>query len=325
MTTRTILVTLAALLLAFAATAGAQAPAPTLVERLGFPRGTRVLLINADDGGLLHAENVATMEALRGPLVGSATVMTPAPWFVELATFARANPQLDFGVHLTFTSEWEGYRYGPVLGRTAVPSLVDAAGNLLPSIAAFHEKATPADAEAEGRAQIRRAIDAGLDVSHLDMHMHALGLDPRFFDVYLKLAREFDLPVRFIPPSEELRRAQAARLRAEGIVFQDYVIVGADQRPGELLPAYWRRKLSQLAPGVVTELYIHVAVDQPELRAMLGDAPFRTGWRDRVDEWRIFTADAELPRILEANGVKLVRWRDLRALQRRERAAKAGR
>ena len=311
--------------LALATGVGAQSRPPTLVERLGFPRDTRVLLINADDGGLLHAENVATIEALQGALVGGTTVMTPAPWFVELATFARANPQFDFGVHLTYTSEWEGYRYGPVLGRSAVPSLVDSSGYLLPSIAAFHANATVADAEAEGRAQIRRAIDAGLDVSHLDMHMHALGLDPRLFDVYLTLAREFDLPVRFIPPSEELRRPQAARLRAAGIVFQDYVIVGADQTPGELLPAYWRRKLAQLTPGVVTELYIHVAVDQPELRAMLGDLPFRTGWRDRVDEYRIFTADPELRRILDANGVKLIRWKDLRALQRKERAASATR
>lgn len=315
----------AALAAALATHAAAQGAAPTLVERLGFPRGTRVLLINADDGGLAHAENVATIEALKGPLVGSATVMAPAPWFVELATFARANPQLDFGVHLTFTSEWEGFRYGPVLGRSAVPSLVDGAGYLHASVAAFHATASLAEVEAEGRAQIRRAIDAGFDVSHLDMHMHALGLDARFFPVYLALAREFDVPVRFVPPSEALRRSQAAQLGAAGILFQDYVIVGADQAPGELLPAYWRRKLSQLAPGVVTELYIHVAADEPELHALLGDLPFRTGWRDRVDEYRIFTVDPELLRIVEATGTKLVRWKDVRTLQRRERAAAAAR
>ena len=114
--------------------------------------------------------------------------------------------------------------------------------------------------EAEGRAQIRRAIDAGFDVSHLDMHMHALGLDARFFPVYLALAREFD-----------------------------------------------------------------VAADEPELHALLGDLPFRTGWRDRVDEYRIFTVDPELLRIVEATGTKLVRWKDVRTLQRRERAAAAAR
>ena len=307
------------LILAATSSASAQRAAPTLVERLGFHPGTKVLLVNADDAGLLHAENLATIEVLKAGIVGSATVMTPSPWFPEMAALARANPQFDFGVHLTFTSEWEGYRYGPVLGRGAAPSLVDTAGYLHATVGAFHARASVADAEAEGRAQIGRALDVGLDVSHLDMHMHALGLDARFFDVYVRLAREFDLPVRFIPPSEELRRTQAARLRAEGIVFQDRVIVGADQEPGETLPAYWRRKLHQLGPGV-TELYIHVAHDEPEVRAMTGDLPFRTGWRDRVEEYRIFMMAGELQRILDAEGVKVVRWKDLRALQRRERA-----
>jgi chitin disaccharide deacetylase len=311
------------LLLTAAVRLGAQPPQASLVERLGLPAGSKVLIINADDAGLLHAENLATIEAMKTGLVGSSTVMTPSPWFPEMVGLAQANPQFDFGVHLTFTSEWQGFRYGPVLGAGAVPSLVDKQGYLLPSVAAFHANATPADVEAEGRAQIQRALAAGLDVSHLDMHMHVLGLDPRFFESYLRLATEFDLPIRFIPPSEELRRAQADRLRKAGIIFQDRIIVGADQAPGETLQDYWRRKLRQLVPGV-TELYVHLSLDQPELRAMTGDAAFRTGWRDRVEEARIFTSDPELRRIVEAEGVKLLRWKDLRDLQRRERKAAEG-
>lgn len=316
------LVALVALVTA-ASAAGAQSTAPpkTLVERLGYPKGTKVLLVNADDAGLMHAENLGTESVLKAGIVTSATVMVASPWFPEFAAFARANPAFDIGVHLTLNSEWEGFRYGPVLGRTAVPSLVDSSGYLWPGLAAFYAHATVADAEAEGRAQIQRAIAAGIDVSHLDMHMHILGLDARFFDAYLDLAREFDLPVRFIPPSEELRRPQAARLRAAGIIFQDYVIVGADQEPGEQLDAYWRRKLRTLAAGVVTELYIHVANDDPELRAMTGDEPFRTGWRDRVAERKIFADDSGLRKILDTEGVKLIHWKDLRDLQRKERAA----
>ena len=310
------------ILLMAAARVSAQPAPASLAQRLGFAPDSKILIINADDAGLLHAENVATLEAMKGGLVGSATVMTPSPWFPELAALAEANPQLDFGVHLTFTSEWEGYRYGPVLGASAVPSLVDRRGYLFSSVAAFHGNATPADAEAEGRAQIKRALDAGIDVTHLDMHMHALGLDPRFFGVYLRLAEQFDLPVRFIPPSEELRQTQADSLRNAGIIFQDRIIVGADQEPGETLQAYWRRKLRQLRPGV-TELYVHLAVDGPELRTMTGDEAFRTGWRDRVEEHRIFTSDPELKRILAAEGVKVLRWKDLRELQRKERSARA--
>ena len=299
--------------------ASAAVPA-SLVERLGFAEGTKVLLINADDCGLLHSENQATLQALKAGLVGSATIMTPCPWFPEMATLALAHPELDFGIHLTFTAEWEGYRWGPVLGRSAVPSLVDAQGYFWPSVRTFHLKARPEEAETEGIAQIQRALDAGIDVSHLDVHMHALGLDPRFFEVFVRLARRFDLPVRFIPSSEELREAQAEHLHKQGILFQDRVILGADVAKGEPLADYWKRKLRTLRPGV-TELYIHVSADAPELRAMTGDAPFRTGWRDRVEEFRIFTAMPELKQILEEANVKLLRWKDLRNLQRQERGS----
>src|ERR1700724_2019805 len=113
------------LLLVAAVRLGAQLPQATLVERLGLPAGSKALIINADDAGLLHAENLATIEAMKTGLVGSATVMTPSPWFPELVALAQENPQFDFGVHLTFTAEWQGFRYGPVLGPGAVPSLVD--------------------------------------------------------------------------------------------------------------------------------------------------------------------------------------------------------
>jgi predicted glycoside hydrolase/deacetylase ChbG (UPF0249 family) len=299
---------------------GAKPSPHSLVERLGFTPETKVLLINADDAGLLHAQNLATIEALKSGLVGSATVMAPCPWFSELASLAQLTPGLDFGVHLTFTSEWQGYRWGPVLGRSAVPSLVDDDGYFQPDQRAFHAKAAPAEAESEGAAQIQKALDAGLDVSHLDMHMHALGLDPRFFEIYVRLARRFNVPVRFIPFSKELAQGQAERLRKEGILFPDRVIVRADQEVGESLQAYCARKLRQLQPGV-TELYVHVALDHPDLRAMTGDQPFPTGWRDRVEEYRLFTSDPEPWRILDAEGIKLVRWREVREAQRKARAS----
>ena len=82
------------------------------------------------------------------------------------------------------------------------------------------------------------------------------------------------------------------------------------------LPA--ERVIRSLKPGV-SELYIHVSLDHPEMRALTGKEPMRTGWQDRIEEYRIFTVDPELRRLLEIQGIKLVRWRDLRDLQRRER------
>lgn len=292
----------------------------TLAERLGYSPKDRLLIINADDAGLAHAGNMATLEAMRRGLVGSATIMATCAWFPEIAAVAVAEPKLDFGVHLVVTSEWEAMRWGPVLGRSAVPSLVDAQGYLLGSVRAVHAQAKPAEVEAECRAQIRKTLDAGIDVSHLDMHMHALALDARLFEVYVKLAREFDLPARFLPTQEETRDAQLARFRQEGILTPDRLYPGAIQ-PGETVADVWRRVIKGLKPGV-SELYIHVALDHPEMQALTGKEPMRTGWRDRVEEFRLFATDPELKKLLEAQGIKLVRWRDLRDLQRRERKSR---
>jgi hypothetical protein len=292
----------------------------TLAERLGYTRQDKLLIINADDAGLIHAENVATLDAMRRGLACSATIMVPCPWFPEIAGAAAADPKLDFGVHLVVTAEWEPMRWGPVLGRTAVPSMVDAQGYLPGSLPALFARAKPAEVEAECRAQIQKALDAGVNVGHLDMHMHALALDTRLFEVYVKLAREFDLPARFLPTREDLYESQLARFRQEGILTPDRLYTGATL-PGETVAGLWRRVIRGLKPGV-NELYIHVAQDQPELRELTGPEPFRTGWRDRVEEYRFFTVDPELRRLLEIEGIKLIRWRDLRDLQRRERLAK---
>jgi predicted glycoside hydrolase/deacetylase ChbG (UPF0249 family) len=294
---------------------GAQAA--TLAERLGYNRKDKLLIINADDAGLTHAENVATLATMRRGLAGSATIMATGPWFPEIAAAAVAEPKLDFGVHLVVTSEWDTMRWGPVLGRTAVPSLVDAQGYLLGSVRALHAKAKPPEVEAECRAQIQKALDAGVDVSHLDMHMHALALEPKLFEVYVKLAREFDLPARFLPTREDTEAAQLARFKQEGILTTNRLYPGAIQ-PGETVADVWRRVIHSLRPGV-SELYIHVAPDHPEMQALTGPEPMRTGWRDRAEELRLFTVDPGIRRLLETEGIKLIRWRDIRDLQRRER------
>lgn len=295
-------------------------PRTTLAERLGYAPTDRLLIINADDAGLSHAENMATLNAMRHGLVRSATIMVPCPWFPEIAAAAVASPELDFGVHLTVTSEWMPMRWGPVLGRTAVPSLVDAQGYFHPTVGAVHARAKPAEVEAECRAQIRKALDAGVDVSHLDLHMHALALDPVLFEVYLRLAREFDLPARFLPSREETREAQRARFDAEGILTVDRLFPGA-ALPGESVAEVWQRVLRSVAPGV-SELYLHVAFGHPEMEALTGPVPMRTGWRDRVEEHRLFTTDPTIRQLLELQGIRLIRWRDLRDLQRRERSRK---
>src|SRR2546426_150128 len=67
----------------------------------------------------------------------SASVMFACPWYQEAVDILRRNPQTSVGVHLTLNSEWKGYRWGPVLGKGAVPTLVDSVGYFHSSTAAF--------------------------------------------------------------------------------------------------------------------------------------------------------------------------------------------
>lgn len=287
----------------------------TLAERLGFKATDKVLIINGDDVGMSHSANVATIDALENGLMTSATIMVPCPWFPEIAAYARANPKADFGLHLTHTSEWVRYKWGPVASKSEVPGLVDPQGYLWPDIQSVYKNSTPEQAETEARAQIKKALGAGVDVTHIDSHMGALQYDLRYYEAYRKLAREFDLPLR-MASQEVLRAGGAGHLRAqldsEGILCPDYLIHGG-RKPGEPITDYWKRQLSDLKPGV-TELYIHAAVAGEEIEKITNS------WKERVTEHYLFTKDTEIRKILESQGVKFIGYRALRELQRKSRA-----
>ena len=287
----------------------------SLAERLGYKSSDRLLIINGDDVGMCHAANEATIESLEHGLMTSASIMVPCPWFYEIADYAKAHPERDFGLHLCHTSEWKHYRWGPVAPRDQVPGLVDASGCLWPEIEQVYAKATPAEALTEARAQIRKALDAGIDVTHLDSHMGTLQYDARYLEVYMTLAREFDLPVRMASQAT-LERFQQPALRAkfsaEGIVFTDDFIY--DQLPEESrdVKGFWLKIVKGLKPGV-TELFIHAAKPTEELQAITGS------WKTRAAEFETFTHDSELRSLLQEQGIIRIGYRPLRELQRNAR------
>jgi len=289
----------------------------TLAERLGYRASDRLLIINSDDAGMCHAANAGTLEGLEQGLITSATMMVPCPWFPALADYARRHPHLDFGVHLTHTSEWQFYRWGPVAPRDAVPGLVDPDGYLWRSVPEVYAHATPEEALTEARAQIRKALAAGVDVTHLDSHMGTLQLDLRYVEVYRQLAVEFDLPVRMASQATLEKYGQPelrARFARDGIVFPDHFIYEELQDEPADVKGFWLRVVRQLKPGV-TELYIHAAKPTDELRAITGS------WKTRGEEFALFTHDADMRRTLTELGIRRIGYRPLRDLQRAERRA----
>ncbi len=89
----------------------------SIAERLGYPADSKLLIIHADDLAVAHSEDAASFDALDKHSVTSASVMVPCPWLNEVAAYAKEHPDADLGLHLTLTSEWKTYRWGPADGR----------------------------------------------------------------------------------------------------------------------------------------------------------------------------------------------------------------
>jgi len=289
-----------------------------LAVRLGYPADAKLLIINGDDCGMCHTANLATIECLEKGLMTSATLMVPCPWFPEMVDYAKRHPEKDFGLHLTQTSEWRFYRWGPVASRSEVPGLIDPDGYLWQAVQQVYAKGSPHEAHLESRAQIRKALAAGVDVTHLDSHMGTLQLNPAYVEQYLRLAVEFDLPVR-MASQETLEKFGGAKQRAafaaQGIVFpDDFVYEDLKDMPKDP-NGFWKRKLASLKPGV-TELYIHAGKPTDELKAITNS------WKTRSEEFETFTHDPEVRAILEREKVLLIGWRPLRDLQRKDRKGK---
>ncbi len=285
----------------------------TLAERLGFKPTDRILIINGDDVGMCHTANLATIEAMERGLMKSGTIMVPCPWFSEIAEYARRHPQSDFGVHLCHTSEWKYYRWGPVAAPDKVRGLMDSDGCLWRSVEEVYAHATPEEALEEGRAQIRKALAADIDVTHLDSHMGTLQLDPRFMESYFKLALEFDLPVRMASQETLVKFSQPhlrERFATNGIVFPDYFVYEELKEEKNGVRAFWADVLKSLKPGV-TELYIHAGKPTDELKAITGS------WATRSEEFETFTNDPEIRRIIAEPKIILIGYRPLRDLQRK--------
>ncbi len=286
----------------------------SVAERLGFGRDAKLLIVHADDVGMTHAVNAATIKALESGGVNSASIMVACPWFPEIAEYAKAHPEADFGLHLTLTSERVYYRWGPAAPRDKVASLVDANGYFWHDWTA-ERRIEPKEVDLELHAQIERAYAMGIRPTHLDSHQYRLydnGKD--LFEVLLRIAHEKKLPFFVVRDWFAEHPYLESSLSPTDIVIDHTVTIAPSVAP-EKWAEFYRTAIKNLQPGV-TEFVIHVAFADEEMTAATRERDtWGAAWRQR--DFDFFTS-AEFRQLLAQEKIQLVSWRELQARRRED-------
>jgi len=276
---------------------------PSLAERLGYAADQALIIINCDDLGSSHSANVASEAALRDGIATSATLMVPCPWAREAVERCK---DLDVGIHLTLTAEYPTYRWRTL---TDAPSLRDEQGYMPRTAAELLKRADPVEVEAECRAQIDQALAWGVDVTHLDNHMGTLQISERLYPIYVKLAKEYQLPLRMVGTRADDHLGFHCRAQADqaGIVYpDDFSFQWGRRMMREVFDDY----LARPSAGVMEKI-LHCVGDTPELNAY-----------DKTESAiRIHDADVGVDLALKEKfakaGVQRISFRGLRDLMRK--------
>ena len=292
------------LLFILAASTGAQTK--TVAERLGYPADAKLLIVHADDLAVAHSVDAASFDALDKNAVTSASIMVPCPWLTEVAAYAKNHPDADLGLHLTLTSEWKIYRWGPVESKDKVPSLLDPAGYLWSEAAPAARNIKPEEAEREIRAQVERAVAAGIHPTHLDTHMGTLIATPELFAALVKIAHQYNLP--FLAPRLLGERGKLLSLLNEKDILLDSVVMANPSVHADAWKGFYSDAIKNLKPGL-TEMIVHLGHDDAELQAVMVDHPdYGSAWRQRDYD---FVTSTEFKKVLQENNIILVKWKDL--------------
>jgi hypothetical protein len=287
----------------------------TVAEQFGFGPQEKLLIVHADDAGMCHAHNRATIDGMERGAINSASIMMPCPWILEILEYSKTHPKADFGLHATLNSEWKSYRWRPVAPWDKVKGLLDGQGYLHHGVLQAAMSASGAEVETELRAQVRRALDLGLKPTHLDTHMGTVYARPDFFAAYRKIAAEFGLPC-MIPrptPEEMADVSPAMRLLAiqigrtlfdSGDVTIDHLNGGYSGKGGlDDQKKYYLDAIRNLKPGI-TQIIVHPAYDGDELGAITGSHA------RRERDFQVFT-DPEVAKLIRDQNVRPITWREI--------------
>ena len=169
----------------------------TYADKLGFPKGAKVIIMHVDDVGMSYDSNIGAFKAVEEGVATSMSVMMPCAWVSGFVHYLKNHPNIDAGLHLTLTSEWKDYRWGPLSGKPSVPNLVDSEGAMWQSVQETAKHASADEIEKEIRSQLDRARVMGFEPTHMDSHMGALFAREDYLERYFKVGMEEKIPVMF--------------------------------------------------------------------------------------------------------------------------------
>jgi predicted glycoside hydrolase/deacetylase ChbG (UPF0249 family) len=313
-----VLLALTALAFAFVKPAVAQ---PTYGERLGWGPEDRILIFHNDDVGMSHESNLGTIEGFEKGLLTSCSTMMPCSWVPEWAAYLREHPDIDNGLHLTMNSEWKHYRWAPVAGRHAVPGLVDTEGYMHGSVQQAIANASADEVELEIRAQIDLAESMGIPITHLDSHMGTLFYSPAFFERYVKIGIEKQIPIMIMDTrnlsgaSRDAARSAKLAEAAEtvwnsGLPVLDHLMTStADTSDPNVMIEALVENLRNLEPGI-TQIILHGTRPGEHFDAISSSGDRREAELEMVlSDW--------VRKVIEEEGIILSSYREL--MERRQR------
>ncbi len=286
----------------------------TWAEKLGFPKDKKVLILHADDIGMCDEANESAIPYLLNDNIQSAAAMVPCPSFNDFANWYKNNSGEDVGLHLTLTSEWQTYRWGPVSNADSLPGLLDEDGYLWHEVVGVVQHASAEEVEAEIRAQIDYALSIGIKPGHIDTHMGTLFASLDYTKAYLSVAMEYGIPAMVIEFTDEV----STRFRGQGYPITDELI---NYTSGYTLPklddffaapkgaTYSEKKqnfydlVESLKPGI-TEIIFHPSVETENLKKITNS------WQQRVWEAQLFS-DPEVIQFFKDEGVLFTNWKEM--------------
>ena len=278
-------------------------------ELLGFPKNAKLLIVHADDLGVTHSENAASISALEKGSVNSASIMVPCPWFPEIAAYARLHPEKDFGLHITLTSEWKYYKWGPVTPLANVPGLVNKSGFLYASVDSVVQNASATEVEEEIRSQVKRAVQFGIHPTHLDAHMYAIHHNLGFLKSYLKVGHEFDIPVFVYRQVESALHINLDTVVSNRDIIVDTILTAEVENFKAGMSNFYTAGIKNLKPGI-TYLILHTAYDDAEMQAVtIEHEGWGAAWRQK--DYNFFTS-RKCAKLLKKNNIYLVTWRQIK-------------